>query len=275
MPPAPPFPILTEAGWRDLLLAALSGGVILKLAEYAYSEFRQRVATRKTARSLVAKHLDPLLKSADEVVAKIASLAREDFAEFRQAQQDSTRIADYISHTSVLYLLGQFWARIQILRLESEYADLARDRQGRKIRAFFFALESRRNRLVERAWQRAIGECLIERAGGAYSVIPYREFVDRYMKDSRLREWFSPVSALLNRSQHTRMRQRLLVYGVLLNAFVETLDPKHEVARSRPPWPNKLSRKSRRELQHRVFRVYLAFVKRPERFWQKNEPTKK
>jgi hypothetical protein len=275
MQPVSPTPILTEAGWRDLVLAALSGGAILKFAEYAYSEFRQRVATRKTARALVARHLDPLLKSADEVVAKIASLAREDFTEFRHAQHDSDRIADQISHTSLLYLLGQLWARVQILRLESEYADLARDRQGRKIRAFFFALESTRNRLVERAWQRAIGECLIIRTEGTYSVSTYREFVDRYMSESRLREWFSPLSNLLNRCHHTRVRQRLLLYGVLLNAFVDTLDPKHEVSRNRPPWPNKLSRKSRRELQHRVFSVYLPFVKRPERYWQLARPTKK
>lgn len=263
--------------WLELFGAALSGGAVVKLADYLYSEYQRRSEESRSVKKLVNKHLDPILKAADELVGKTASLAKEDFKEIRhilRPREDTLK--NQIILTNILYLIAQFWARIQLLRLESLYADLARESTGRRIADFLAALEGNRNRLVDRAWQRAIGEALILYRGDKAELLTYHEFVERYSKDRGFRKWFEPVASLLRQTHHTRYRQRILVYGAILHAFIDTLDPKHVVVRKIPAWPNKLSRRSRRELEYRVFKVYLPFVKEPRKYcrvsWAKKRP---
>ena len=50
------------------------------------------------------------------------------------------------------------------------------------------------------------------------------------------------------------------MYGIIIHALIDTMDKKHLVTYQKPGWPNKLSRKSRRELKYRVFNLYLPFV---------------
>jgi hypothetical protein len=57
-----------------------------------------------------------------------------------------------------------------------------------------------------------------------------------------------------------------LRYGVVLHAMIDTLDKKHYTTRSRPGYPNKLSRRSKRDLIGRVFGVYLREVKNTEKY---------
>ena len=59
-----------------------------------------------------------------------------------------------------------------------------------------------------------------------------------------------------------RARQRVLQYGVVVHAFIDTLDPKHRTTRERPAYPNKLTRRTKRDLIGRVFGQYLPKVSR-------------
>lgn len=68
------------------------------------------------------------------------------------------------------------------------------------------------------------------------------------------------------RMEHTAVRQRLLRYGIVVHAMIDTLDPGHDVSRNRRSYPNKLSYKSWNELERRVFRVYLKFVKGTQKY---------
>jgi hypothetical protein len=249
------------SGWLNFFGAALSGGAVVKIFDYFYSEYRRKSEESRAVRKLVGRHLDPILKAADELVGKIASLAKEDFRELRhKASPAENSLKDQIILTNILFLVAQFWARIQLLRLESLYADLARENKGRRITAFLAALEANRNRLVDRAWQRGIGESLITHRGDKIELLTYHDFVELYLSDTKFRAWFEPVASLLQQIRHTRYRQRILMYGSILHSFIDTLDPKHLIVRTIPAWPNKLSRRSRRELEYRVFRVYLPFV---------------
>ena len=65
--------------------AAFSGGIAVKLLDYGYQEYRRRSETSRTAKSITDTHLDPILKSADELVAKIRSLAQADFQDLIEA----------------------------------------------------------------------------------------------------------------------------------------------------------------------------------------------
>lgn len=250
--------------WIDLFSAAISGGIVVKALDLLYSEYRRRSEATQSAQSVVEKHLDPILKSADELVGKIRSLAQKDFKEIKIKLPINDQVLEKnIPFTSTLYLFGQLWARIQILRMESVYMDLGSNESGLRLQSFIYTLESSRIRIVDRAWQRGIGESLICFRGNELGILSFYEFLDKYHLNESFREWFRPIREQLEMINHKKYRQRLLVYGVILHALLNMLDPTHIVTRDRPGWANKLSKRSRRELENRVFRVYLQFVDRP------------
>jgi hypothetical protein len=126
---------------------------------------------------------------------------------------------------------------------------------------FVRSLESRHIRLVDRAWQRAIGESLIIDRQSVMDIRPFRDFVEQYESSAGLRRWFEPLADMLRRSQDKKVRQRVLCYGVVVHAMIDTLDPKHHTTKPRPGYANKLSRRSRHDLIGRVFGVYLPNVR--------------
>jgi hypothetical protein len=252
--------------WLDLLTAAFSGGLFLKLLDYAYGEYKRRSEASKSAKDLINKHIDPIPKAGDELVGKIRSLAQRDFREIQPKQSES--VGRGTPKLEVIYLFSQFWARVQILRQESIYLNLSADTTGRSLIMFLRAMEATRTRLVDRAWQRGMGEAVITKDKNGLSTMSYYDFVEKYIANEQFRAWFQPIMTLLNRMNHTRERQRLLVYAVIFHVLIDTLDPGHLVTRDRPGWSNKFSSRSRKELRFRVFKIYLSFVKDPERYFK-------
>jgi hypothetical protein len=241
----------------------LSGAAVLALVQRflppLVAEAWRFLREQRDARRVVALQLDPLLKAADELYGKVLALAKEDFTEFRDRSDGSTP-GDVVDLCSTLYLFSQLWARLEILRRESFHAELARDKRGARILKFVHTLESKQVRLVDRGWQRAIGESLIVGDRGT-GIRPFREVVEMYESSERLRTWFQPLSGTLRRSDTRKVRQRLLQYGVIVHAMIDTLDPNHYTTKDRPGYPNKLTRRARRDLIGRVFRIYLPDVK--------------
>jgi hypothetical protein len=256
-----PFDITTVLG------ASFGGAIFTKLLDYGYQEYRRRSETSTTAKEITDKHVDPILKAADELVGKIRSLAQADFKELTNApapgKEGRSRWSPYLS---LVYLFAQFWCRVQILRIESLFFNLAADERGKRLLAFFDALEATKNRLSQRAWERGMGEVLMERTNAGERALTFAEFVNRYMASEEFRQWFEPLMMVLGRLRHTRERQRLLAYGVILHAFVDTLDVEHLATRRRDGWPNKLTDRTARDLRYRVFQTYLPFVEDINRY---------
>jgi hypothetical protein len=144
-----------------LILTYASGIVTFPLTQRLFgslfSELRGRWQSSIAARRVIDTQLDPLLKAADELQGKLRSLADEDFRDFRTLPNPIAQKKDMVNLCSTLYLFAQFWGRLEILRRESFHADLAQNKRGEILLAFLRSLESRRVRLVDRAWQRAIG----------------------------------------------------------------------------------------------------------------------
>ena len=256
------------ADWLDLLGASLGGGLVVKIFDCLYKEYKLRSETYKSAKMLLTKHLDPILKSADELVGKVRSLAQSDFRELtKKSAPVNYEFKDWLPYLDTLYLFAQFWSRIQNLRIESVFVNITSQKRGKQLLAFFRALEAKRTRLIGRAWQRAIGETLLKYTGDRLSVMTYTEFVDHFLSDKKMQKWFKPLIFILTRMNHKRERQQLLTYGVILHALIDTLDSNYQVTRERPGWPNKLTTRSKRNLRSRVFRVYLPFVKSPDRYF--------
>ncbi|MFO1110332.1 MAG: hypothetical protein U1E61_14185 [Bradyrhizobium sp.] len=255
----------TDFSWLQLFGAALGGGLTVKVIDILYQEVRRRQDKTLTATKFVDEHLDPLLKAADEVVGKLHSLATSDFKPLSGAEMDLNPITSN-DFGSLLYLISRFWARMEIIKQEGLSVAITNDRRGALLQSFFACLESRKVRIVDRISQRAIGEILIKPAPDYLRNIGYVEFIRALETNDDTRRWISPLATALGRVTDLKERQQLLLYGTVVHAMIDTLDPKHAVTSSRPSYPIKLSDKTRKNLKYRVFGVYLKFVANKEKY---------
>jgi hypothetical protein len=247
--------------WPALLAALLTGGLTTKIAELLFGWVKTSRGEKKAAKALVDAHLDPLLKAADAIVGKTTSLAERDFSLLTpqgKLVSEDTLNSDLIG---LAYLYARFWGRIEILAAESLGMSLATDKRGAKLQQFIACLGSQRVRLVNRTSQNAIGEITTElTASGARRTIGVVEFEKKVGGDASARAWCDPLLQLLSQAHIKAIRQRLLVYGVVAHALVDTLDPKHQSTHPRPSYPNKLSKGSKAEIQRLAFGEYLNKV---------------
>lgn len=242
--------------WLQLLGAALGGGLVVKLLDIAYQEYRSRSMKSKSARAFVDSHLVPLIKVADELVGKLRSLAMQDF----QPLHDTTDLARSKDLQSTVYLLSKFWAQIEVFRTAGLTVEFVRDERGRTLQTFIDCLESRRVRLQDRISQRALGELMLSDQAEGLDLVRFLDFALRQKEHPLAQEWVGPLVDFLSRTRHTTERQRLMAYGIVVHALVDTLDPKHALSRERPSYPRKLSRKTWRDLRYRIFARYLTVV---------------
>lgn len=257
-----------STNWSDLIVAGLGGGFIVKVLDYLYKEYRYRKEANKSAKDLINKHIDPILKSSDELVGKLRSLAQSDFHEIVKAPVPGNKeLEDWFPYLEILYLFAQFWSRIQILRIEGVFVNLGSDKRGKQLLSFFRTLESKKTRVVSRSWQRGIGESLIEHNDNSYRNITFKEFTERFLADKDYMRWYFPLITKISNISESSEKQRLLMYGVIIHALIETLDEDHLVTRKRPGWPNKLTKRSVKTLKYQVFKVYLSFVPNPEKYY--------
>jgi hypothetical protein len=247
-------------------VAAISGGIVVKILDYIVFEIRRNRESRETSKQLINRHLDPILKSADELVGKIRSLAQTDFVEFKKYQNRHTNCIDNMEITSFCYLFAQFWARVQILRIEGVYVNISSNDEGQKLKSFLDTLESKLVQIVDRANQRAIGESLINRNENGLSSLTYYEFLEIYKTDIHMQGIYKPLNNKIKQTHHTKNRQQLLIYGAVLHSLIDTLDPKNQVTKNRKGWPNKLSKKSQSILGYTIFNVYLPFISNSDKY---------
>ena len=251
--------------WIRILAAAFGGGLVVKLLDILYQEIRRRSDRHQSARRLVNENLGPVLKAADELVGKLRSLADADFKSLHKVDAKATRIENH-DFTSLLFLLAKLWASIEIFRQEGLSISVVADARGRRFQSFMDCIESRRVRIVDRISQRAVAELMLAGGDGSREMSSFIEFVQRIESDPEAQRWVEPLIRVLSRTLHTSVRQRLLQYGVVVHAMIDTLDPAHQVTRSRPSYPNKLSKRSRQDLKYRVFGVYLNFIPEPRKY---------
>jgi hypothetical protein len=102
---------------------------------------------------------------------------------------------------------------------------------------------------------------MLGRHKGKYETNTFIEFIRLIENNPDTQRWLASTARIISRSHHTAERQKLLQYGAVIHALIDTLDSRHEVTRERPSYPNKLSKRSWRDLRYRVFGQYLRFVK--------------
>jgi hypothetical protein len=163
---------------------------------------------------------------------------------------------DDAEFASLVYLFVQFWSQVESVRLAGMSASVGRSKRGKWTQSFLTCLESRRVRLINRISQRALGEAVLVNG----RTMNFVEFIKCYDTDPYIKRWLAPLLTVLSNLDKSDERQKVLQYAVVMHAFIDTLDKGHLVTHDRPATPNKLNRESWRDLNYRVFAVYLTFV---------------
>lgn len=256
---------MADLDWAQLagvvLGSSLVGSLLGKAIDIGYQEITRRRTQKKTTEQFVDQHVYPFLKTTDELVGKLHTLALKDFKPVQDVVPDGKCLANN-EFASLVYLFGMFWARVEKMRQEGMSVSMAADSRGQELQAFFDCLESPKVRLFETIQQRAVGEMLVV----GKEVRGFTDFVAAFEKDAILRRWEEPLVKLLSRLKHTREKQLVLQYATVLHVLIDTLDPKHRITSDRPALAIKLNGQTRTDLHYRVFGQYLKFVKNPQKY---------
>jgi|SRR5271155_784544 len=126
---------MANLSWFQIIGLALGSGLTVKLLDIFYQEIQRWRSARHTATTFIDEHLDPLLKSADELHGKLRSLAESNFRALCNIETE-----EFLTNhefTSLLFLFGKFWAQIEIIRHEGMSVAMGRDRRGARLQSFF------------------------------------------------------------------------------------------------------------------------------------------
>lgn len=252
----------------QIILATISGATILEGIKFLYPDIKQYFKTRNAAKKVFYDNLDPILKASSELYGKIESLAKEDFATFVNPKKSNSSNPIH-NQKYIFYLFAQFWAQLEYLRLQSQYIDLSKIKEGNQLLRFIETIESRRHRILDRSMQRIIGECLISSKEQKFRIMTLKDFlVTLEDESSTLSKWIGELEKKLLNVNYKQQRQVILRFGVIVAVLIDHFDPKHKTVRRREIYKNRLSPKSKELLNEYLFGHYLNFIKNKSQYYQ-------
>lgn len=226
--------------------------------------FKRRYATSRE----VDRFLEPTLKAAEEVIARIHWLAIRDFPGVRAVNSFQSSASSKLDpYRDLEFALAYLFCQFELIKSKAPSFTIMRHRRIRRIRDFFKCLESSRIRFVNRNVQRAAGELLMSSSGARTHPIPLLRYRTTLESNNDFARHLRGLPEAMETLHQSTARQRLLVYGAVLHSMIETLDPKRIVIRDIPTWPNKMSARSRNLLRHKVFQLHLKYVREPQKYY--------
>jgi|GEM_PF-5957831 len=212
---------MSEDFTLPIITIALSGLITIGGAVFNYNlnqrskrldEQRQRQAE---AERLAARYAKPLLQAAYELEGRLGSILDEKrngrlwLWPNWQPDPDNTDLPpvtfDYYLK-STLYLIGQFFAWIDIMKKEEIFLPLSDKMVNQKFQTLlencikaFSDSRVAPGIAIFRQQQRAIGEQMSEESTKDKTLrcASYSTFVDKYEQDERYRRWFEPAESLV------------------------------------------------------------------------------
>ncbi len=246
-----------------IITISLSGLITIGGAIFNYNlnqrskrldEQRQR---QLEAEKLAARYAKPLLQAAYELEGRLGSILVEErngrlwlWPDWK-ADPENTKLPpvtfDYYLK-STLYLIGQFFAWIDIMKKEEIFLPLSDKMVNQKFQTLlencikaFSDSRVAPGIAIFRQQQRAIGEQMSEESDKDKTLrcVSYSTFVDKYEQDARYRRWFEPAEGLvlkIERESDPRM-QRLHAIADQLKHFKQFINTQMgiQIAEERMP----------------------------------------
>ena len=250
------------------ILAIISGGVLWEALRFFWPDIKRPFIERKSAKNSFYKNLDPILKASGELYGKLESLAKEDFSTFTNPKESNSSDPQH-NQKYIYYLFAQLWAQLEFLRLESQYTSLSKINEGSELLCFIDTLESKKYRVLDRSLQRIIGESLITNHNQKFRILTLKEFLDdlENKNDTSLSKWIRSLELKLDKIGDKKIRQEFLRFGLIVGMLIDHFDPKHKTVRKRGVFINKLSIKSKQMIKWNLFKFYLPYIKKKERYY--------
>ncbi|MET3875975.1 hypothetical protein ABIE50_001387 [Chitinophaga sp. OAE865] len=240
----------------------LVGTAIFPIAQFLYPDLKKYFSDRIRAKKVFFENIDAILITSDELLSKLFDMIKTDFKGTYSVRLDQEM--DNNERIYTLYLFASFWGNIAVMRHESSFSKIAKVRIGKRFLKFLIAFESKgNNRIIDRSTQRIIGDAMLKYTSQGLSILSLYEFSNELSKaDSGLRKIMLKLDEVLANSGNRKNRQKIILFGILLKYFIDYFDPKHILTRNRySTFINKLSTKSRNELDFKILKLYLKFIK--------------
>lgn len=252
--------------WIQSVVTLLTGGILWEGIKFFLPEFQKWLKDYRDARVELYNNIDPILKAADELYGKLFSLSNEDFATFINVRQ-ATATDIMQNRRYIYYLFAQFWGRLEHVRLNSQYSSIARTPKGKHLIRFIETFESRKYRILDRSIQRMIGESLIEQSSSSFKIMSLNQFIISLNDPQSTHNiWIKKLEDALIITNQTNVRQRFLVFGIIVAALIDYFDPKYKIVRRREIYTHKLNDRSKKLIGVNLFKHYLPFVKNVKQY---------
>lgn len=250
-------------------MSFIAGSAGVEIVKGIYPELKQYLNQRRDSKLIFGENIGPILKASEELYGKLLSLSEEDFIPLYKNVTEQSIINN---RRYVCYLFAQFWAQLEYIRIQNKHSYVSKTKKGRELLKFIATCESRKFRILDRYEQRIIGETMINGANLHFKIMSLHEFLSHFENtNSPILKWIILLEETLQSSKDKQVRQRILRYGIIVNALIEHFDPKHEIVYQRKSYSNKLSNSSYRILKHDLFPNFLPFIKNTERFTGKKK----
>ncbi len=250
-------------------MAFLSGGAALQLLKIFWPDIKKPVVERIEAKKSFYNGVAPLLRVSSELYGKMESLAKEDFSSFINPKNSNSKDPEH-NKLYFYFLLAQFWAHLEYIRLESQYISLSKIKKGKELLRFIDTAEARNYRIIDRSIQRIIGECLIANKNQKFRVMTLSEFLDELESpESKLKKWIDKLDSefSLLKNKDKKFRQTVLTYGIIAAIIIDHFDPEYKAVRRRKIYKNKLSESSKKLIKDNLLGHYLKFIKNDWKFY--------
>jgi hypothetical protein len=224
-----------NAGVATVLVTAVVSVVTTLVAVFYGPTWKDRVEARRASRQrsaqLLARYSEPMARAAFDLQSRLYNISRKWF----MAGSDTP---DAYRRLSTLWLLGQFFGWLEIVRREVQVIDYGDvDRTTELQRHIFDVVDIFSTNSIDdpdlrifRAEQRAIGELMvIERIAGDSrhsDILGYATFVEQLESVPAFARWFSRLADDLDRvmkGKHVGARL-ILVQRALIN-LIDFFDP--------------------------------------------------
>jgi hypothetical protein len=242
------------------ILGIISVTSIWEFIKFIYPNLMKFFSQKREANNLLINNIAPILISASELYGKIESLAKEDFNTYVNPQNSNSKNVEH-NKKYILYLYSNFFGQIQLLKLQNHFSMLSSIKKGKGFLRFLEVFESRKYRIIDRSLQRIIGEAMIIESINSYKILSMKDFFYLIENDRNFTNWIYELDVEISKVKDKKLRQRVLIFGVILTLFIDYFDQKNKIVRRRDVYKNKLSPRSKKLIKYHLLIHFLPFVK--------------